>query len=307
MSASGPSKVAAALRGPMVPLVTPYTDELEIDWPGFDGLVERLLAAGSKVLLAADLVGEAWALTIAEKEALYAATARAAGGRALVVAKLSEPALANAQQLARAAGQAGAAAVKVVLPAGVRPRDDEAYDYLTAAVAPAALPFLVETNGEEVSLAVLRRLAEREDFVGVEETSQDAGRYGTLKELLGPRVAVICGAEDVLGQALRAGAHGFMTASPNFAPAFMASLWAAAAARDWERLAELQARLGRFRALFRADLAAGRPAFAPYAKAALALLGHPVGPPRPPLSPLTASEQAELRAVLAEALGLRVA
>ncbi|MHB1133451.1 MAG: dihydrodipicolinate synthase family protein [Chloroflexota bacterium] len=307
MATPSPANLSASLRGPMVPLVTPFRDNLEIDWPAFDALVERLLASGITVLLAADLVGEAWALTLEEKAALVERTVRVARGRAVVVAKLYEAAPKNVAALARAAREAGADAVKVVLPPGVHADDEETYAYLVGAAAPADLPFLVETNGDEVSLAVLRRLAARDDFVGLEETSQNLERYQTLAEQLGGRVPVICGAEDVLGYALCAGARGFMTASPNFAPAFMAAMWSAAEAQDWARVLVLHGQLRRFRALFRADLASGRPAFVTYAKAALDLLGHPAGPPRPPLTRLSPEKTAELRPVLSDAFGLEPA
>jgi len=50
---------------------------------------------------------------------------------------------------------------------------------------------------------------------------------------------------------------------------------------------------------------AGFPAFVPYTKAALEILGVPVGPPRPPLSSLSAAEKALLAQVLTEVVGLR--
>ncbi|MHB1414948.1 MAG: dihydrodipicolinate synthase family protein [Chloroflexota bacterium] len=302
---------AAALRnrlvGVMVPLITPFAANLDVDWDAYDRHVEWLLAEGVRVLLAADLVGEAWALTMEEKALLFQRTARVARGRAVVVAKISEPALRSAAALAIMARDAGVDAVKVTLPAGIRPADEETLAYLLQAALPAGLPFLVESNGDDVSLGVLDRLVERPDFVGVEEAGQSLDRLQTLVERYGTDVPVICGAEDVLGWALLSGAAGFMTASPNFAPSFMADLAEAGRAADAVQTLALFGRLRRFRALLRADLAAGRPVFASYAKAALVLLGRPVGPPRPPLRPLTRAETAALAAVLGEELGLPVA
>ena len=291
-------------RGVIVPLVTPFAEDLEIDWDAFDRHVERLLAAGVSALLVADLVGEAWALTVGEKVELFHRAARAARGRATLVAKISEPALPSATVLGRAARDAGIDAVKVILPGGIRPTPAAALDYLLAAAEPADLPFLVETNGAEVASSVLDRLAERPDFVGIEETSLDLDQFQTLVERYGSRVPVYCGAEDVLGPELVVGAAGFMTATPNFAPEFMLDLWAAASAGDCGRLLALSARLRRYRRLLRPELAVGRPAFVTYSKAALDLLGQPAGPPRPPLQPLGQAEREELAAVLRDAFSL---
>ncbi len=292
------------LRGVMVPLVTPFDPALEIDWLAYDQHIERLLAAGIRVLLAADLVGEAWALTFEEKVALFERTVRIARGRATIIAKISEPAPLTATRLAAAAGKAGVDAIKVVLPAPVLAGDEEAYGYLLAVTSQSGVPFLVEANGSDVSLALLDRLVEHDLFVGIEETSLDLDRFQILIERYSPKVPVIAGSEDALGFTLLLGAAGFMTASPNFAPEFMTALWRAGASGDASRTLGLYGRLRRFRRLFRSELEAGRPAFVSYTKAALQLLGHPVGLPRLPVRPLVASEMVALAEVLREALDL---
>ena len=291
------------LRGMMVPLVTPFTSSFEIDWPAFDEHVARLLSCGIEVLIPADLVGEAWALTFDEKVMLFERTVRLAAGRATVVAKLSESALPGASRLARAARSAGMDAVKVVLPTASE--EHEAIgEYVQAAGPASGLPFLVETSGAEVSVALLDRLAEDPGFVGIEETSLDLDRFDGLVERYGSRAPVIAGAEDVLGFTLLLGAAGFMTATPNFAPAFMNAIWTAAAAADATKTLHLHRRLRRYRRLFHAELRAGRSMFVSYTKAALELLGYRVGPPRPPLRRLTVAEKGALLTTLREALGL---
>ncbi len=294
----------ARLRGVTVPVVTPFDSGLAIDWATYDRHLKWLLAQGARGLLAADLVGEAWALTLDEKAALVERTVQVAQGRALVVAKLSEPALKSAAWLGLSAARSGADAIKVVLPRGVRPADAEAYEYLVGAADPSGLPFLVESNGTDVSFALLDRLAEHPRFGGIEETTQDLERVRELVERYGQDVPVLAGSEDALGFTLLLGVAGFMTATPNFAPAFMLALWEAAEAGDATQVLERYARLARFRRLLRPDLQAGHPVFASYAKAALDLSGHPVGPPRPPLRPLSSEERARLADVLRQALAL---
>ncbi|MGH9201024.1 MAG: dihydrodipicolinate synthase family protein, partial [Vicinamibacterales bacterium] len=186
------------LRGMMVPLVTPFTSSFDIDWPAFDEHVARLLSCGIDVLIPADLVGEAWALTFDEKVMLFERTVRLAAGRATVVAKLSESAVPSALRLARAARSVGMDAVKVVLPT-VSEEHGAIDEYVQAAGPASGLPFLVETSGAEVSVALLDRLTEDPGFVGIEETSLDLDRFDGLVERYGSRVPVIAGAEDVLG------------------------------------------------------------------------------------------------------------
>ena len=296
-------EVRRRLRGMMVPLVTPFSASLEIDWPAFDAHVARMLDAGVGVLIPGDLVGESWALEMDEKIALIERTVRLAAGRAAVVAKISVPSLPAAARLTRAAQVAGADAVKLALPAADTAHD-ALMEYVQAAGVASGLPFLLETNGADVPLAVLDRLAERAGLVGIEETSRDVDRFALLVERYAPLLAVICGAEDVLGFALLLGAAGFMTATPNLAPSFMRVLWEAGAAGDAPRTLEPFRRLLRYRRLFDAELRAGHPMFVTYTKAALELAGHAVGPPRPPLRRLTEAERATLGVVVARELGV---
>lgn len=293
------------LRGVMVPFVTPFTDALEIDWPAFDEHVARLLSCGITVLIPADLVGEAWALQADEKAGLFERTVRLAGGLATVIAKLSEPTLPGVARLARATRSAAVDAVKVALPAGTG--DHAALEeYVQAAASASGLPFLVETREADAPLGLLDRLVEHPGLVGIEETGLDLDSFDTLVQRYGARIPIIAGSEDTLGFTLLLGAAGFMTASPNFAPAFMNALWAAGAAADAGRTLDLYRRLRRYRRLFEAELRAGPPMFVSYTKAALELLGCRVGPPRPPLGRLTPAEKDVLRRTLREALGLDI-
>ncbi len=305
MSAPAGLRLRERLRGVMVPLVTPFTASLTIDWPAFDDHVSRLLASGIEVLIPADLVGEAWALEFDEKVRLFERTVRLARGRAIVLAKISEPSLPAASRLAREAASVGADAVKVPLPAD--PGGHEALDEYVNAVGPGSgLPFLLETSGTDIPIQLIDRLAGHPEIVGIEEPGLDLDRFDMLVQRYGAHIPIIAGSEDVLGFTLLLGASGFMTASPNFAPGFMRALWAAAAAADAATTVDLYRRLRRYRRLFEPDLRAGRPLFVSYTKAALDVLGHSVGPPRPPLRRLSDAERRVLTVTLRDALGLEV-
>ncbi|MGH2405602.1 MAG: dihydrodipicolinate synthase family protein [bacterium] len=291
-----------SLGGVMVPLITPFTESLAVDWSALDDHVARLLGSGIDVVVSADLVGEAWALTAEEKAMLFERTVQAASGRATVIAKLSEASLPGCLRLALAARSAGVDAVKMTLPSAAD--GDAVCEYARAIERECGLPFLVETDGGQSPTGTLDQLLQLPGFIGVEEVSSDPNSFDDLVERYGAHIPIIAGTEDALGFTLLVGAAGFMTATPNFAPAFMRALWAAAAARDVRKTFDLYRRLRRYRRLFSADLRARQPMFATYTKAALEVLGHRAGPPRPPLRPLSTHDKIALAVVLREAFGL---
>lgn len=296
----------AALTGPIVPLVTPFTAADDVDEDALREHVEFVLAAGVRGLGAADLVGESWALTEAEHARIVRVTVEAANGRAPVVAKLSGASGRTHRLLAEAAVAAGAAALKLTLPDLPRPPTEQAaFQFLAGPPTELGVPFLVESNGD-LSFSLLDRLAETPGFLGLEETSRDLARFQDLVRRYSGHFLLIVGSEDVLAFALLLGIDSFMTAGLNFMPAVLQELASAARRGDVAATLELGRGIHAYRALFRDALQAGQPLFVSYAKAALELLGRPVGPPRRPLVALSASERERLRTVLAEDVGLPV-
>src|SRR5205814_1096152 len=82
----------------------------------------------------------------------------------------------------------------------------------------------------------------------------------------------------------------------NFAPAFMREFLEACHRRDLDGALELFGRRRRYRDLFRDGLRRGLPMYTPWAKAAMELLGLPVGKPRLPHEPLSPEALHALRA-----------
>ncbi len=100
------------------------------------------------------------------------------------------------------------------------------------------------------------------------------------------------------------GAPGVIAAESNFAPRMIGAFLAACRARDLDRALQLFGQRRRYRDLFRAGLTAGLPMFVPYTKAAMTLLGLPVGGPRPPQEAVPADQIGPLRDALRREFGL---
>jgi 4-hydroxy-tetrahydrodipicolinate synthase len=292
------------LHGVVVPVVTPFTSSGDVDEAAFDDHLGRLVRSGVHGILVGDLVGETWSLTVPEKALLFSHAVAVVAHRVPVIAKLSEVAARAQQALAVLAKTAGVDMLKVALPVWPRADDDATYRYLMEAVGAVQLPFMVETDGSDISIEVLDKLAEDRRFVGLEEASQDLERFAALVTRYGGRVPVFCGAEDVLAEHLRMGAAGFMTATPNLAPEFMLAIWEASTHGRGADLIERIARLRRYRELMQPGLADGRPVYATYTKAGLAMIERPVGPPRTPLTELSPPELEALEAALFDDGGL---
>lgn len=297
--------VRSRLRGVIAPTVTPFDDDGAISIPGVRRVVNFLAGAEVDGIIPADLIGEVLSLTLEERRTVLAESVQAAGGRMIVVALTGDPSLQNAVELARFAARAGADVIKLSLPYPYTPSAASMLDLFRRIDDAADMPFLVESSDSlVVSLDVIAALEERPNFVGIEEWGSDLGRMDRLFQEFSDRLAILPSGETALLFLSLLGAPGLIAAEVNFAPLVMREFLAACQRREIDHALALFGRRRRYRDLFREGLRRGLPLFTPYAKAAVALQGLPVGRPRSPHDPLTAEETARLRDVLQREFGL---
>ncbi len=295
--------VRARLAGCIVPIVTPFDEAGAFAPDGFAAVLDFLASQGATGVVPGDLVGEYPALSLQERQRLIEGAASLGRKRFVVIALVSHPSTETAVALAQHAERAGADVIKLALPYSYAPADAMILEYLRRVSGAAALPFMVESSDElPIPLPVIEALCADARFVGVEEMSSDLGRLHRLHREFSGRLALLPAGEAALLVLCLLGAPGCIIAEGNFAPLFVRDFLDACRRRDLDRALALFDRRTRYRDLFRAGLP--RASFTPWAKAALALRGLPVGLPRPPHEPLNAAELATLRTALRDLFGV---
>ncbi len=112
---------------------TPFTDEGAIDWESADRLTDFYLQCGVHGLTLLGMMGEAQKLTLDEAAAFATRAIRRVDGRVPVVVGVSAGGLAPMAELTRRVMDAGASAVLVAPPSGLR-TDDQIFDYMRSVV-----------------------------------------------------------------------------------------------------------------------------------------------------------------------------
>jgi 4-hydroxy-tetrahydrodipicolinate synthase len=126
--------------------------------------------------------------------------------------------------LARAAAGAGASGL-MVLPPYVYPGDTRETDaHFAAVIGATRLPAMLYNNpiayGTDLRASDVARLADRFPQVqAVKESSGDVRRVTALRERLGDRLALFAGLDDMIVEALAAGADGWVAGLVNALPA----------------------------------------------------------------------------------------
>ena len=112
---------------------TPFTDDGAIDWESADRLTDFYLQCGVHGLTLLGMMGEAQKLTLDEAASFAARAIHRVDGRVPVVVGVSAGGLAPMAELTRRVMDAGAAAVLVAPPQGLR-TDDQIFDYFRGVV-----------------------------------------------------------------------------------------------------------------------------------------------------------------------------
>lgn len=305
------SDIHSHLRGVICATVTPFErDGTTILWDGVESNARWLVEHGVRTLVVNGSIGEyAW-MEPEVRTRLIGATVAAVDGNAAVIAGCSDNALPMTLRLCRAAKEAGAVAAMLLPPNYFKLSAKEIVRYFRAIDSAIDLPFLVYNNPGtarmDIPLEALEELAGCDHFAGLKEANPSVRRFHDVAERFGREFPVIAASEPSLFSALAIGTSGCLTASAAFAPELLESLMRAFEASDLVEARRLFAKLRAFRALLQPALDRGYPAYIPYTKAAMNLVGLVGGYPGHPLLPLDDAETERLRRVLEDELGLAV-
>jgi len=286
------------LHGILAALVTPMTADDQVDPGVLARNADWLIRAGVHGLIPLGSTGEYYALTAAERGMVLETALASAAGRVPVLAGANAGSTHEVIAYARQAEQLGAAGVLLAPPYYSLPTLDELYAHFRAVNDALGIPIMLYNyparTGVDMPPDFIARLTELSNVRYVKESTGEMARITTLIRTCGDRLGVFCGCDTLALESFMVGAAGWVGGVANVLPREHAQLYALAV----ERRDYAAARALFFRMLPVLELFEGGGKYTQYVKAACGLVGHPVGPPRPPLRPATPAERARLRAAL---------
>ena len=277
-------------------MVTPFTAAGELDLKRAGELATRLVDQGNDGLVVSGTTGESPTTTDAEKDALLRAVVEAVGDRAHVLAGVGTYDTAHTTELARSAEKAGASGLLVVSPYYNRPPQEGLYAHFTTVADATELPVMLYDipirTGVAISTDTMLRLAEHPRIVANKDAKADV--FEAQRVLAGSDLAVYSGDDALYLPLLAVGAVGIVSVIAHVVADRHVALADAYAAGDVAKAREINNAT--------VPVTVGimtRTQGAIMVKAALDLLGFPVGPVRLPLVDATPDQVEVLRADLA--------
>lgn len=244
------------IRGVLVPLLTPFGDDMTVATDLYVAHAERLLEQGCAGLVPFGTTGEALSVGIDERIAAIRALVDAGIDPSLMIPGTGLSNVADTARLSRACLDMGCAGVMTLPPFYYKGVSEEGlYRYfvqLIEAIGDDARIFLyhippIAIVGIPVALAARLHAEFPEQIVGIKDSSGD---WDNTRALLGiDGLIVYPGSELPLVEALELGAPGCISATANLNGAAIADLIAAYFDGDNERMLELQQGVREFRVL----------------------------------------------------------
>jgi 4-hydroxy-tetrahydrodipicolinate synthase len=290
--------VRRALESVVTIAVTPFDADGAVDAKAYAAVLTRCVDAGIDVVTANGNTGEFYSLTAAERELAVATTVAAVGDRSTVLAGVGHD-VAEAVDAALRAGRVGAHGVMVHQPVHPYQSIQGWVDYhRRIADAVPDLGVVCYVRSPLVTASAFVALADAcPNVVGVKYAVPDPVALADLVGALGTdRWVWSCGlAETWAPYFWLSGARGFTSGLATVAPEHSLALLGRLRAGDFAAAMEIWRRLRAFE-----DMRArgGSALNVSVVKEALAQLGVCRRDVRPPISPLTPDERAEVTAIL---------
>lgn len=282
--------------------VTPFKDDLSVDYRTFEKLIDWHVRQQPSSLCVILHIAESVSLTLEEHKKLIEISVKVTAGRVPVIANVSMAGTDQAVALARHSKKVGADAVICISPYYWPVPEEALFDHFMRVATASDLPFMIYNSpifqGVSLSPQFLVRLMKKlPNFIGEKEASHNFEYFIEARrqtQAVRPEFGLILGVEYII-PSVSMGGVGSMSIAGGVAPRLMQQLYDLCAERRYDEALPLQDKASHYWQIF-------KPEYPAPIKAAMAMMGRPVGPVRGPMRSLTAAQKKTLRAEL-EALG----
>ncbi len=279
----------------IIPIITPFNENLSVDEEGLRRLVDYLLEyQGADAIVPCGTTGESPTLSHQEHTRVIEVVVDAVAGRVPVIAGAGSNSTQEAVELTKAADALGCAATLHVGPYYNRPSQAGIAEHYRTVASATALPLIIYNiparTGRNIEPATIIELARLDNVIGLKDASGDINQAGTIvRATRGEDFYVWAGEDALLLPLLALGGHGAVAAVAHVMGEEVCEM--VSAVRE-ARLDDARAIYDRTLPLINALFSEPNPA---PVKQALEWLGQPAGPLRPPLMRMTEAGRAGLR------------
>jgi 4-hydroxy-tetrahydrodipicolinate synthase len=208
-------------EGIYVPIVTPFTDALAIDYDAFGDVIDWQIENGTHGIIVGGSTGEFFSLSQEERIDQFKFAADRIAGRVPLIAGVNDLLLDRCYELTAAARDAGADALLVAAPPYSLPGQKELVAHCLKIDRIANLPIILYNYPGRTGVCMedefLERVAKSKNFRAIKESSGEIDRIRKLAREY-PQLQLSAGAEDQVLEFFAWGARSWVSVVANFFP-----------------------------------------------------------------------------------------
>lgn len=220
------------LCGVVVPVVTPLTNDDEIDVLSLERLVDYCIDSGIQALYPCGTTGEMMYLSLEERELVAETVVRRAGGRVPVFIHVGAWNLRDTVRLAKHASGIKADGIAIVTPSFFHIGERGLVEYFTAVAAqvpkdfPVYLYAIPQCAVNDISTGVAEEAACLcSNIVGIKYSYPDMTRIQQMIRIRDGNFSVLTGPDHLFTAVVSMGGDGVVSGNAQIIPAYYKKIW----------------------------------------------------------------------------------
>jgi 4-hydroxy-tetrahydrodipicolinate synthase len=282
-------------------MVTPFKENLTVDYDKAQELAVHLIKNGSDGLVLHGTTGESPTLTHEEEYELYRVVKQAVGNKGTIIAGTGSNSTATTIVSTIKAEGIGVDGVLILVPYYNKPSQEGQYQHFKAVAEATKLPLIIYNipgrTGVNMLPETIARVSEINNYVGIKEAAGDLNQVSQIRKLTRPDFSIWSGDDSLTLPILSVGGCGVISVASNIVGNEIKEMIDAYFAGNFKKAQEIHFKLWN---IFKALFITTNPS---PIKMALNLTGFNVGKPRLPLVEPNPKEKEIIEKALKE-LGL---
>ncbi len=201
-------------KGVYPALLTPFTQNDEIDLPMFETNLAAQLEAGIHGLIIGGSLGEASTITATEKQQLVECARNYVDRKIPVILNIAESSTSDGLKAVANAQKWGADGIMLLPPMRYKTDDRETVTYFKTIAKSTSLPVMIYNNPVDYKIdthpALFDQLTECQNISALKESSRDVTNLTRMKNRFGNRFKILCGVDTLAMEELCLGADGWV-------------------------------------------------------------------------------------------------
>src|SRR5699024_8126504 len=286
------------LEGAFPVLITPMTQDFEVDYEGLKKNIEHFIDVGVAGIAVNGSTGEFVSLTKEERYKVAEVAVEQVNRRIPVVVGTAAETTQDAIEYTKQAEAVGADAALIINSYYAHPKDEEIYEHFKAVANAVTFPIMLYNNpftsginiGTETILDVAREV---ENITHIKESSGDISKVRDITRQGKSFLKTFCGSDDLALESFLVGATGWISVAGNIAPRLVTDLYNSVQSNEFDRAWDIYDKL-----LPLCKFLEDSGKYVQITKRAMELQGLAGGPPRKPRLPINHREEEKLKDIL---------